>query len=271
MGQESPKNPNCKRANCTGLVKARGLCFKHYETLRKQLREERLATERARGKVPTAPIVDHLNRLRGMGIGLARIAELTDLKRWVLWTAYEQEQMYADDAARIMALVISTESAPEVAADGAKVCSVGTARRLQGLVALGYDNKQIAEALGITRNHVAKFIYGHRPLIIARNAMHIAEAVRRLEVIPPRDSLASRKAKVRAETNGWVSTMAWDEDTIDDPAAKPHLGGKRVDWLEEYQHLVDTGIPPKTVAKRLNIKWETVTARLRRMEKKRAA
>lgn len=268
-GSDSSKTLKCKRPNCPSGVKARGLCSEHYNLWRRQRRER---GEWLPGKVPTAPVVEHMDRLRELGIGTPRISELTGIHRWTLHRLYQADVMYADVAKRIMAVDVPVASACEIAADGAHVNSVGTTRRLQGLVALGFENREIAAELGMHDNHIARLIYGRRSRITARNASRVEEVARRLELSPPPDSAASRKAKRRAARNGWNPIFAWDEESIDDPTAKPaQRSKKKSDWWDSYLELREFGMSPQDAADRLGISWNTVYQRMIRDNEKKAA
>ncbi|SCE16556.1 hypothetical protein GA0115250_144745 [Streptomyces sp. BvitLS-983] len=100
-----------------------------------------------------------------------------------------------------------------------QVSSVGAVRRLRALYALGHFARDIAERSGLSKDAVADLVAG-RPATL--------DASRDAAVRACFDELSmkvggSAKTRLRAQAEGWVPPLAWDEDAIDDPAAVPHV------------------------------------------------
>lgn len=101
------------------------------------------------------------------------------------------------------------------AANNDKVAAVGSYRRLRALMTLGYRRCDLAERIqpGVT------LVLERGPEARVRATTH--EAIKRhyeqmrWEPGPSRDSAA------RARRAGYDPPEAWDEDTIDDPTARP--------------------------------------------------
>jgi hypothetical protein len=104
----------------------------------------------------------------------------------------------------------------------------GTRRRLQALIALGWTTTQLGEAIGMHRGNL--FTLAARPqpgLVQAVTARKVAALYDRLcMTIPPASEYAT-KARNAATRRGWVPPLAWDDDTIDDPNARPRRGRSR--------------------------------------------
>jgi hypothetical protein len=110
--------------------------------------------------------------------------------------------------------------------------ALGARRRLQALVALGWDYRRLAKQVGsISRTTVAQIISGYLSTI--RRATHdaIADTFERLSMtLGP-----SRLAAAAARNRGWATPLAWYDIDIDDPAAHPDAGAPParddIDWL----------------------------------------
>lgn len=102
--------------------------------------------------------------------------------------------------------------------------STGTRRRLQALVALGWSQKQLAARLGMERSAFNLTIYGEQ--CYHRTARAARELYDQLWNTPPvADEHRAKIAKARslryAREHGWALPMAWDDNALDDPTARP--------------------------------------------------
>lgn len=95
--------------------------------------------------------------------------------------------------------------------------STGARRRLQALAYIGYSLQDVAQATGIPYTTVGSVREGRTEIIRVPSHRLIDAAYRRMLQKPGPSRLASRHARAM----GWVSALAWDDDTIDDPDAKP--------------------------------------------------
>ncbi|MCZ2837168.1 hypothetical protein [Modestobacter sp. VKM Ac-2985] len=97
----------------------------------------------------------------------------------------------------------------------------GTARRLQALAALGYRYEDVAGVLGLSKSRA-------RDLTLMRGAgrVHrdtagaVAAAYEQLSMTHG----PSPRCRALAASRGWPPPLAWDDESIDDPAARPVLG-----------------------------------------------
>jgi len=102
------------------------------------------------------------------------------------------------------------------------VDATGTRRRVRGLMALGWTRQHIAESAGL---HVETI----NALATGRSAVTFASTNRAIREVA--DRLGSKRCpsgitRSRAERAGYLPLLAWDEDTIGDPLAEPHIGGE---------------------------------------------
>lgn len=109
-----------------------------------------------------------------------------------------------------------------------KVAPLGTTRRLQALVALGYSTAQLDAALGQQRTYVLALLA--RDHLIHRTTAHrVAALYDHLSMRPPDESTqykksAATRSRSLARRNGWAPPLAWEGIDIDDPAARPEIG-----------------------------------------------
>lgn len=255
--------PRCSRGKCTGKSHARGLCVGHYRAWR-----------RLNPTVETAVVVAYVDELRNSGLGFRRIAELSGVGVATLTQLSRRRYVLADTASRIFAVPLRTPGGgPHHAAlaSGASVPVLGTARRLQALTAAGYTARQLATAAGTPHQTISELTGCRHPYVFVSTARRIAELFDRLQLTPPPqpDSYGARRAKARAARRGWAPPLAWDDDTIDDPAAKPDLGSSGVaSFAERYLELRDhVGVTDHDeIAARLGVKPASVKRGIERLK-----
>lgn len=96
-----------------------------------------------------------------------------------------------------------------------RVDSTGTRRRIQALVAIGWNLEVLAQKLGTARAAVGDYMC-IKP-VNASTARRVAAVYNQLSMTPG----PSRRAQVRARNKGWVPPFGWDDAQIDDPNARP--------------------------------------------------
>jgi hypothetical protein len=111
---------------------------------------------------------------------------------------------------------------PPSAIDG-----TGSRRRLRGLVAIGWTAPLIAQHLGVDQAQVTRWYHVKR--ITPASAAKIRAVYDQLWHTPG----PSQKSRARAAAAGWPSPLAWDDDTIDDPAAEPDRVGQVVEPADD--------------------------------------
>jgi len=102
----------------------------------------------------------------------------------------------------------------------ALVPAVGTARRLQALVAIGYSWRDLAAKLGISNRRVAELALAPEGRVHRTTVARVHTLFEELSGTPG----TTRYAFVVAARHGFAPPLAWDD--IDDPNAQPDvLGG----------------------------------------------
>lgn len=105
-----------------------------------------------------------------------------------------------------------------------KVPAAGTRRRIQALMACGYSGKSIADHLDVTKRTIQTYM--ERESVTVETARKVRDLYEQLwDVPPPADTpiqaqVASRLRNLAAD-HGWPPPLAWDDDTIDNPNARP--------------------------------------------------
>ena len=156
----------------------------------------------------------------------------------------------------------------------------GTNRRLQALAALGWPQSELASRLGFTFQNVSRLALEGR---VNRDT---AAKVRALYDELSMTVGPSKRARDLALGKGWAVPLAWNDDSIDDPAARPSKmvahrpaaideiavqrasRGERVrlssaERAEVVRRLTAAGLSAADIADRLGIEKRSVT-RLRK-------
>lgn len=181
---------------------------------------------KARQDVDPTPVREHVAKLQAAGLGTRRIAELAGVNRKALQRLHARKYVTAEIADRVLAVPLTSEPGGAQLID-----ATGTHRRMQALSALGWSNVKLARELGMTVGNYGAML--KRPLILARHACEVRELYDRLSTRVPvptsgYDEAGIKRVKAAAERNGWAPPLAWDDDTIDDPKARPNRGPVRV-------------------------------------------
>lgn len=176
----------------------------------------------------------------------------------------------------------------------ARVPNVGTVRRVEALAWMGWSRRDVETAAGLGQTTLD--LVKRRPSgLVYRGTAEAVAAVY--------DGLAARhggnaQTARWARRNGWVPPLGWDDDTIDDPAAKPAHAASvgrlrdpyvdetavdvwlhgddtipltRVERLEVFRHLIATGVSKSAAAARLSVSWQDADRMLHQIRDQVAA
>lgn len=209
---------------------------------------------------------EHLAKLRAAGLGIRTIEKHTGVDDSTLraLAAGQYRRIDASTAERLLAMPLDT-----TVAAGAVVDGTGSRRRLQALIAIGWSESKLAAQLGLTTFSVHWLFEGNN------TTRETADSIRDLyervwDTPPPQDTTGDKAAATRsinrAARNDWPPPLAWDDDTIDDPATEPHEARRNekrkqrvtADVLEDLDWLRRTGAHPDTAAERVGMTRRTL-------------
>ncbi|MCF8605133.1 hypothetical protein L5I01_17400 [Gordonia sp. HY442] len=251
----------CSINGCDQPSFTRGQCKYHYNHNRtRQIVYGRWES----GHVDAHPVRQHILALREKGIGNNRLCEITGVSHntiQVIITGRPErgsgpsKKVMRQTAEKILAVPIP-KYAFHAARNGRIVPALGTTRRLQALVAIGYNQRDLMRQLDWAweGNHLNLF-HGRIDSVSARKARDVAGLFAELAMTPG----PSSRARNRGVKLGWAPPLAWDD--IDDPNETPELGGH--DGMDtqlkiaEFERLIRWGEIPETAAQRLGWTWST--------------
>lgn len=234
--------------------------------------------------VPAGPVIEHVKALTDRGLTTWQIGreagiEPSTVRRLAVG---QQKTVWARTADRVLAVRL------DVRVSLGDVSSVGAVRRIRALYALGHFNHEIAAKAGISRDAVWALAAGRWPTIKVGMDDGVRAAYDQLWMSAGK----SPKTRLLAERKGWVSPLAWGDDTIDDPRAVPQTDAVQPDateggnvaarWLlgesvilgaedrrEVIQHLFEwTELTKEQIAERLEMAPAAVEQTWMRLKKK---
>lgn len=218
-----------------------GQC-RHLRAMDRQRRRNRLIAygrdhEFRPERVPVGPVREHVAGLM-VHAGLERIADAAQVSRSQVLDIYfgprgADRQHRRGKPQTVRATVaerLSTLRPDDI--DAALVPAVGTMRRLQGLVSIGYTETELSERLGMLVTNFNRLILGRRGRVTAATYQTTRAVFAELWAHPKAGGWADN-ARAVAKSHRWVGPLAWDD--IDDPAELPNVRGEAVggDGLDE--------------------------------------
>ncbi|GGK90573.1 hypothetical protein Ppa06_57800 [Planomonospora parontospora subsp. parontospora] len=140
------------------------------------------------------------------------------------------------------------------------VDATGTRRRVHALMRQGWSMTRIAAQIGSSGEALSRMI--RRRTVLARLARAVRDVYDDLWDVPApartaADLRSVNRTKALAARRGYVTGMSWDDDTIDDPNARPDPGARvsrdqalaeDSDWLMTTQ-----GLTVEQAAERLDV------------------
>lgn len=179
------------------------------------------ATGKLRRDVPVGPVREHLRALVAAGEPYRRLVARSGIPETTITSilyAYAprggkpRRRVRFDTAARILALQ------PEPGRT--YIDATGCRRMLQSLLCDGWTLREQAARLGFTVHYI---VYGGSALVHRDRVAKIRALYEELSSIAaPADTIHNR-ARQRGRRFGYAPPEAWDEDSIEDPAAQPKL------------------------------------------------
>ncbi|MFB8122064.1 hypothetical protein ACFVG1_12825 [Streptomyces bacillaris] len=187
--------------------------------------------------MPAEPVREHLERVRKAGMPARATAVRLGLPstafEYLLWGDQNNgpgELVRRETAEAVLAYWPTLGDFP----DGARIDPTGTRRRVHALETLGFSQKFIAGRVGIQNTNFGRAMVANR--VTARLARAVAAQYDLLWNKQPEDFEVKRwvadRTRRLAVRQGWASPLAWDDDTIDDPAAVPQVDAPQAGFTE---------------------------------------
>lgn len=244
-GTNARYNEGCHCADCTAV---------HLAVNRHRYRM--IAYGRWDPWVPADKVRAHVRGLMAQGVPFRRTAQEAGISYFTVErllygdsSGPPPKNVRKDTGLRLLAV----QATPDLVSDVASVDSTGTVRRLQALGCIGHAQADLAARLGVHPEHLGRIRR------TGRVSAGVARATRALYdelwSVHPQGNTADR-ARIAAKRFGWAPPLAWDDDTIDDPAAVPDLGAEtsRQDALfENCEELLRQGFTVQQAAERLGV------------------
>jgi hypothetical protein len=206
--------------------------------------------------VDPARAIEHIQALRDGGMGYDAIARDAGLrKNTVRYIAVgmRADGIRPDTERRILAVTRRPEW----------LDATGTQRRVRALAALGHSFDKIAAEVGLHHRTVSKIACGRHETVRRETAERVAHLYNAWSMTPG----PSSRVRGYAIAKGWAVPLAWDDDAIDDPAARPaeaSTSGRQAADLDEWLFLVRSGENPVRAAERCGVLLTTIDRFARR-------
>jgi hypothetical protein len=231
----------CARVTCPRKGKPghnRGYCHVHYDALP------------VKGYVDSLAARERIALLRSRGMTLRMLTE-HGVSRFGVRGIELRPRIRALTEAKVMAIPL-----PSPLPTGAPVDATGTRRRIQGLVAMGWRQAQIAEQIGTTQTGVSALT--RQRFVTSETAILVRDLFKRWAMTPG----PSQLSRDRARAAGWMVPLAWDD--IDDPAETPTVGKHTTTTASErIEELYELGVHDVyQIAERLRIQPGSVERQL---------
>ncbi|MDX3835646.1 hypothetical protein [Streptomyces europaeiscabiei] len=183
--------------------------------------------------VDAEPVRIHIRNLQACDMGLRAIAAAANIDRKRLQSILggrPERGTGPQETVRpaLAAAVLAVEPTLGNLAPNTPISPLGTRRRVHALVAVGWPQHYLACHLGMTPGNFSQML--GREHVLARRALTVRAMYDALWRQDPAEHGATAAGITRARRHAaerrWAPVGAWDDDTIDDPAAYPDWTGQ---------------------------------------------
>lgn len=222
----------CSADGCTRGAAVRGMCTKHYQGL---LRRLKAYGRWEGGFVEADPIRAHLQQLVEGGLALSRIAELAGVSVPTVAGLVRPRTERHIVRRTTAELLLAVELTPEALGPRALVDGLGSRRRLQALVTMGWSPHRLAGLVSMPAGRIGAVLQGEQVTVASHEA--IGRLFDRLwNVTPPQRTRGERAAAARARNYAaarrWLPPLAWDDpDTDVEPPVPSAVDVDEIDEL----------------------------------------
>lgn len=195
-------------------------------------RSRAIAYGRWQPYVDAEPVRQHVRALAEFGIGWMRLAKISGVPRGsVSKLLYGDPQRGMAPSKRILPknaqAILAVEPTLDNLGDQTVIDGTGTRRRLQALVCAGWTQSELARRMNMNRANFGRTIVSS--LVKAATVKTVRDLYDELwRVDPVAAGVPEHRAaaaRLIATSNRWAPVGAWDDDSIDDPAAFPDWTG----------------------------------------------
>ena len=163
------------------------------------------------GLTPVDQVAEHVDRLYAAGWTSRTISDRSGVSMDHIQDIKRRLRSRGVQAATVAALLAVTGDPPTTR----YVSAIGTQRRIRALLRLGWSRAHIGEFLGVKDRAVAEYLSA--PTVTRITADRVAAAYAELSMTPGPSPITRGKARAA----GYPPPLAWDDESIDDPAAVP--------------------------------------------------
>lgn len=201
-------------------------------------------------RIPAAPAVEHLAALAARGMDARDMASQSGLSVTTCRDLIRGRRpdkngvqgkplrdIYRETVERALTVTFAEPVTSDIVS-GPRTNGVGTARRMQALMARGFSLSVTADLLGVSEQWAWQLAIHRFPMTLTRTAKAVADMYEKFQHVDPVDyglsKFAISRAKSAASKRGYAPPECWDEDTIDDPQAVPEytgMCGTEAGWL----------------------------------------
>lgn len=201
----------CRTDHCQRLVYRRRLCRHHY-FYEKQHRARN--GEIVSRKVDPARASAHLAKLVRLGHSLRSLAYLSgDLSHAVVRRALNQEGVISSSTELALLRIPIQQDKPWQDLDDRHLfLAVGTKRRLQALLAVGWRQSELSRRCGVPQSAITSIVRGQRDRVLVHIVRAVADLYDEIENLPSPTAPTKTVLAYR-----WPVPGEWDHGVIDDP------------------------------------------------------
>lgn len=177
--------------------------------------------------IDSKPVRDHIAMLRLSGMGRRQIAKLSGCSETVIMRLIGLNKDRPSNRIRPATAQKILAVQPGNLAPAGMTSSLGTRRRLQALIAIGYSQYHLADRLGTTNAHIG-LLLKRQDRVLTRTAHAVTKLFTELELTPG----PSSRARIYAERRGWLPPLAWDDPDTDPQPVKTSTKDKSIDHVK---------------------------------------
>lgn len=213
------------------------------------------------GLVPASPVLAHLDALIANGMTSRRIARVCGVNESTI-----------RGICRRPTGTVHKRVADRILTVRPGVTAVGLTRRVRALAALGWSTRVVAEVAKLNLDTVTALRRGETANPKAVAVAGILRAYAELSMRTPARGRSSTPVRHEAERQGWAPPLAWDDDSIDNPDAKPQGAGYEPPTvIEQIRELEEQGLSRDQIARVRGVSRDAIHQAISRAQRQERA